>query len=179
MACFFVLISEMMNTCIEMIVNLVSPEYHPLAKISKDIGAGAVLLSAVLSVVIGVAVLLDIMYTVGVPDVLSLEETYPHFIARGACGFLLVLFMTIVGKNFGGSGLVTKGGLISGHASIAFYVATTISLLYMHSWISMACFFLAGMVVQSRVEGGIHTIIEIFYGGVLGALVSIMLFGLK
>jgi len=37
--------------------DLVSPAYHPLAKIAKDVAAGAVLLSAILSVVIGLFVL--------------------------------------------------------------------------------------------------------------------------
>lgn len=52
-----VFIAEMFNTVIELCVDLVSPAYHPLAKIAKDVAAGAVLLSAILSVVIGLFVL--------------------------------------------------------------------------------------------------------------------------
>ncbi len=52
-----VFIAEMFNTVIELCVDLVSPVYHPLAKIAKDVAAGAVLLSAILSVVIGLFVL--------------------------------------------------------------------------------------------------------------------------
>ena len=48
-----VLIAEMFNTVFELCVDLASPEHHPLAKIAKDVSAGAVLLSAMLSVVIG------------------------------------------------------------------------------------------------------------------------------
>jgi diacylglycerol kinase len=48
-----VFIAEMFNTVIETCVNLISPEYHPLAKLAKDIAAGAVLLSAMLAIVIG------------------------------------------------------------------------------------------------------------------------------
>jgi len=51
-----VLIVEMLNTVIELCVDLASPEYHPLAKIAKDVAAGAVLLSAMLSVVIGLLI---------------------------------------------------------------------------------------------------------------------------
>ncbi|HEX4203939.1 MAG TPA: diacylglycerol kinase family protein [Ktedonobacteraceae bacterium] len=50
--------AEMFNTVIELCVNLASPEYHPLAKIAKDVAAGAVLLSAMLSIIIGVCVFL-------------------------------------------------------------------------------------------------------------------------
>jgi len=47
-----VLILEMLNTVIELCVDLASPEYHPLAKRAKDAAAGAVLLSAILSIVV-------------------------------------------------------------------------------------------------------------------------------
>ena len=52
-----VFIAEMFNTVIELCVDLASPDYHPLAKIAKDVAAGAVLLSAILSVIIGLFVL--------------------------------------------------------------------------------------------------------------------------
>lgn len=48
-----VLIVEMINTVVEAIVDIVSPEFHPLAKIAKDIAAGAVLISAAASLLIG------------------------------------------------------------------------------------------------------------------------------
>lgn len=51
-----VFITEMFNTVFELCVDLASPEYHPLAKIAKDVAAGAVLLSAMLSIVIGLFV---------------------------------------------------------------------------------------------------------------------------
>ena len=50
---------EIINTSIETIVNLISPEYNKLAKIIKDTAAGAVLLSAVSAVVIGIILFWD------------------------------------------------------------------------------------------------------------------------
>ena len=52
-----VFIAEMFNTVIELCVDLASPTYHPLAKIAKDVAAGAVLLDAILAVIIGLFVL--------------------------------------------------------------------------------------------------------------------------
>jgi diacylglycerol kinase len=52
-----VFIAEMFNTVIEVCVDLVSPNYHPLAKIAKDMAAGAVLLSAMLAIVIALFIL--------------------------------------------------------------------------------------------------------------------------
>jgi len=53
----FVLVSEMLNTVAETLVDLISPGYHPLAKIVKDVTAGAVLLAAIVSIVVGLLVL--------------------------------------------------------------------------------------------------------------------------
>jgi diacylglycerol kinase len=48
--------AEMFNTVLELCVDLASPDYHPLAKIAKDVAAGAVLLNALLAIVIGLFV---------------------------------------------------------------------------------------------------------------------------
>jgi len=53
----FVLVSEMLNTVAETLVDLINPGYHPLAKVIKDVTAGAVLLAAAVSVVVGLLVL--------------------------------------------------------------------------------------------------------------------------
>lgn len=50
--------AEMINTAIECTVNLASPELHPLAKKAKDVAAGAVLVFAIASVIIGLLIFL-------------------------------------------------------------------------------------------------------------------------
>ena len=47
---------EMMNTAIENVVDLASPKLHPLAGKAKDIAAGAVLICAIISVIIGLLI---------------------------------------------------------------------------------------------------------------------------
>ena len=51
-----VISSEILNTAIEVMVDIYCPFYHPLAKISKDVGAAAVLFAAFISVVIGLII---------------------------------------------------------------------------------------------------------------------------
>lgn len=51
-----VITAELFNTAIEKIVNLVSPEYHPLAGQIKDIAAGAVLIIAITSLISGLII---------------------------------------------------------------------------------------------------------------------------
>jgi diacylglycerol kinase (ATP) len=50
--------AEFLNTAFEVIVDLASPEIHPLAKISKDVGAASVLIAAFLAVLIGGLILI-------------------------------------------------------------------------------------------------------------------------
>jgi len=52
-----VLVAEAFNTMAEAAVDLATAEYHPLAKIAKDVAAGAVLLTAITAVVVGLFIL--------------------------------------------------------------------------------------------------------------------------
>lgn len=49
--------AEFLNTALEIVVDLASPELHPLARAGKDVGAAAVLIAATSAVVIGIILL--------------------------------------------------------------------------------------------------------------------------
>jgi diacylglycerol kinase len=53
LAITLVLFAELINTALEVVVDLVSPEYHPLARRAKDVAAGAVLVASVGAVIMG------------------------------------------------------------------------------------------------------------------------------
>jgi diacylglycerol kinase len=50
-------LAEFLNTALEAVVDLASPEHHPLARVGKDVGAAAVLIAAVTSLLVGLLVL--------------------------------------------------------------------------------------------------------------------------
>ena len=54
----FVWLAEIINTALEAITDLASPEQHPLARVGKDVGAGAVLLASLTAVILGLLILL-------------------------------------------------------------------------------------------------------------------------
>lgn len=56
-ATMLVIITEVINTAIEEAVNLCTDKFHPLAKISKDVAAGAVVLSALNAVIIAIFII--------------------------------------------------------------------------------------------------------------------------
>lgn len=61
-----VLAAEALNTAVEYVVDLVSPEYHVLAGKAKDVAAAAVLFAAIFSGLIAVLLIWDEFYVAGV-----------------------------------------------------------------------------------------------------------------
>lgn len=57
-----VLSLELINTAIESVVDLVTERYHPLAKLAKDVAAGAVLLFSIISVIIGLIIFIQTLF---------------------------------------------------------------------------------------------------------------------
>ena len=58
LAATLVLAIETANTAIEVVIDLVSPDYHALARLAKDLAAGSVLLAACGAATVGIAILL-------------------------------------------------------------------------------------------------------------------------
>ena len=57
LAIALVWIAEFLNTALEAVVDLASPEQHPLAKVGKDVGAAAVLIAALAAILIGLLII--------------------------------------------------------------------------------------------------------------------------
>ena len=53
----FVWMAEIINTALEAVVDLASPQQHPLARVGKDVGAAAVLIAALTAALVGVLIL--------------------------------------------------------------------------------------------------------------------------
>ena len=49
--------AEFINTALEAVVDLASPQQHPLAKVGKDVGAAAVLIAALAAILVGLLIL--------------------------------------------------------------------------------------------------------------------------
>lgn len=58
-----VMCMELVNTAVEKTVDLMTDEYHPLAKIAKDVAAGAVLFAAIFAFIIGLYVFLPYLFS--------------------------------------------------------------------------------------------------------------------
>ncbi|GAB3795393.1 diacylglycerol kinase family protein [Virgibacillus kimchii] len=58
----FVLVTELINTVIEKVIDYIKPDIHPTAKLIKDYAAGAVLVTAITAVLIGMIIFVPKLY---------------------------------------------------------------------------------------------------------------------
>ena len=86
---------------------------------------------------------------------------------------ILVLIAVIIMKAMSGGGTPLKGGVPSGHAAVAFSIATSVSLNTQDPLISLLCFILAVMVSHSRLLLSIHSTREVVFGALTGAALTV------
>ncbi len=173
----FVLIAEMINTALEYAIDIFTTRYDPLAKIAKDIAAGAVLIATVNALAVAYLVFYDNLS--GLPySVLSRVRSSPIDITVIALVLLVVVVIAV--KAMMGSGTPLRGGLPSGHAAVAFggWVAITFvgSGTAFALPISLIGLLMAALVAQSRIQAGIHTASEVLLGAMLGAGLMVLVF---
>ena len=174
----FVLITEMINTAIEGSIDVATTAFDPMAKLAKDIAAGAVLLATLNAVAVGY-----IVFSGKVADrsakVLDRVRDAPAELTIVALALTVILVVSV--KAWTGSGTPLRGGLPSGHAAIAFgaWVAATYVTGEHHRFlVSTIVLLLAFLVAQTRVEAGVHSASEVALGGLIGALATLVLFQL-
>lgn len=99
---------------------------------------------------------------------------------------VVVMIITIIAviaiKAMTGRGTPLRGGLPSGHAAAAFAgwaAITIVAAPLRHAvLVSTVAFLMALLVAQSRVEAGIHSVLETIAGAVLGTCLAIVIFQL-
>jgi diacylglycerol kinase (ATP) len=174
----FVLIAEMINTAVESAIDAATTSFDPMAKLAKDIAAGAVLIASVNAVAVAYLVFAGKAAdkTARVLDKLRNAPAEITVIA-----LVLTVIIVIATKAWSGRGTPLRGGLPSGHAAIAFagWMAATYVVGDSHRFlVSALTFIMALLVAQTRVESGVHSALEVAYGGALGALVTLSVFQL-
>ena len=171
----FVLIAEMVNTAVEATIDLSTPSFDPLAKVAKDMAAGAVLIASVNAVAVGYLVLADRLARPSARLVNALGDAP---ITLTLIALVLTLIVVIAVKALTGSGTPLRGGLPSGHAALAFggWTAITFITIEHRIVVSFVALIMALLVSQSRVESGIHSAFEVALGAVIGTLVTLILF---
>ena len=172
----FVLVAEMVNSAIEGAIDAATTSFDPNAKLAKDVAAGAVLISTVTAIAVGYLVFAHAAAH-RTSRVLDRVRDAPAEVTLVA--LVIVLLIVLATKAWTGRGTPLRGGLPSGHAAIAFagwMAATNVTNDDHRFLLSSLTFIMALLVAQTRVESGVHSALEVLYGGVLGALVTLAVF---
>jgi diacylglycerol kinase (ATP) len=168
-----VLITEMINSSLEVVLDLAVERYHPMARIAKDVAAGAVLFATLNAVVVGYLIFFEALKGPIVTTIVSVRRS-PEHVAVVALGLTVLLVLVL--KAITGKGTFLRGGLPSGHAAAAFGLWTAASLLSRNPLIAVITLILALTIGVSRVRLRIHSLLEVAAGAFLGIGVTAFCF---
>lgn len=172
-AIVFVFVSELMNTAIEAAVDVATQSFDPIAKVAKDVAAGAVFIASVNAVIVGYIVFFGRLDRVGDLLLLRVQQTPMHITI---VALLLTSIGVLVGKAITRSGTYMRGGWPSGHTATAAAAATAIGYVTASGGAAALAALIAFLVGQSRVENGAHTWPQVIVGGLLGFLIATLVF---
>ena len=174
----FVLITEMLNTAVEAAIDIATTSFDPMAKLAKDIAAGAVLIATVNAIAVGYLVFAG---KVADRSGRLLERLREAPAELTLVALVLTVILVIATKAYTGRGTPLRGGVPSGHAALAFaaWMAATYVADAGHRFlISSLALIMAFLVAQTRVESGVHSALEVTYGALVGALATLVVFQL-
>jgi diacylglycerol kinase (ATP) len=174
----FVLTAEMVNTAIEGVIDVSTTSFDPMAKLAKDVAAGAVLIATLNALAVGYLV-----FSGRIADRSSrvLEQVRDAPAELTIVALALTVIVVIGTKAWTGRGTPLRGGLPSGHAALAFaaWIAATYVAGRQHRFlVSTIALLMALLVAQTRIESGVHSAFEVVLGGLFGALVALAIFQL-
>ena len=181
-AVFMVIFAELINTAIETVVDLFVDVYHPKAKISKDVAAGAVVLAACNALVVGYFIFFKEENLKAISDsIFNNMVKSPMHLAFVA---IMLVVIAVISMKAGCSKKTERGELVkegfvpSGQSAIAFAALTAI-WLYSKDIVTFTLgLILSILVVENRVGSNARTKAEIVFGACMGVLIVLLIYGL-
>lgn len=181
-AVFTVIFAELINTAIETVVDLFVDVYHPKAKISKDVAAGAVVLAACNALVVGYFIFFKEENLKAISDsIFNNMVKSPMHLAFVA---IMLVVIAVISMKAGCSKKTERGELVkegfvpSGQSAIAFAVLTAIWLNSKDIVTFTLALILSILVVENRVGSNARTKAEIVFGACMGVLIVLLIYGL-
>ena len=168
-----VLTAEMVNTALEKMVDLATPEYSRLAREIKNIGAACVLMSVVVALFVGYLILGAHIPSRTEMTVYAIKTSpwYLSVIALLATyGLIFYVKMRMRAKS------LFRGGMPSGHAAFSFGILTAIFFITKSPMVTALVLPMSILVTQSRVKRGIHSWSEVLFGALLGIFIATLVF---
>lgn len=160
-----VIVCELFNTAIEVLVDLIVDSYNPRAKVIKDAAAGAVLVSAAVSAIVGYMIFID-KVSKDAERVLEFLKGFDVRVAVAALCISPVLFLVwgiAVKKE-----VTVKTAVDGGIAFLLSSTATAVLLLNGNIKTSILFSGIVAIIIFSRIKRGFKNIFELSAGAVIG-----------
>lgn len=173
LAMFFIVFAEMINTAIEAVVDLHTDQFHPKAKIAKDVAAGAVVLSVLNSIVIAYFVFFDKVATFGLKYLVSWSTANPtmYFTMLIIVTLILIVVLKLLSKKISNNKFVP-----SGQAMVATSIFMAIWSQTKNTIVITAALIFVMLVCLNRISNEKRTVWEVTAGGILGIIIAILVY---
>lgn len=173
-----IIVAEMINTAIETVVDLYTDLYHPKAKIAKDVGAGAVVITAVNALIVAYFLFFDKISDIGLNFIRNLANSPVHMAFIGIF-LIIILIVTLKAASSTNKHKLLKDNFSpSGQAAMAFGAVTIIGLSTTNIVVLTLSFVMAILVCVTRIEAKKKTLGEVILGALTGISVIALLYGL-
>lgn len=172
-----IIVAEMINTAIETVVDLYTDLYHPKAKIAKDVGAGAVVITAINAIIVAYFLFFEKISTIGLKIIEEVVNSPVHlaFVAILLTVIVIVTLKAAATKNH--HKFIKENFMPSGQTAVAFAGLTIIWLTTRNVVVFTLCLVLALIIGINRYENKKRSISEIIVGACVGIMVVILLYG--
>lgn len=168
-----VIVAEIINTAIEVTIDMSTNHYHPLAKVAKNAAAGSVLIASINALIVGYIIFWDKISHISYEVIHKVKQSEPYMIF---IALIFVIIATLIIKAIFGEGTPLRGGMPSGHSAISFSLATAISLITEEPIIITLSYLMALITAQSRVDSNVHSTWEVIVGALFGTLLTLLIF---
>lgn len=172
-----IIVAEMVNTAIETVVDLYTDLYHPKAKIAKDVGAGAVVITAINAVIVAYFLFFEKISTIGL-NIIEQVVNSPTHLAFVAVLLTVILIVTIKAAATTNHKIIKKDFMPSGQTVVAFAALTIVWLSTRNVVVFTLSLVLALLVAINRYDTKKRTKAEIVIGACVGVLVVVLLYGI-
>ena len=172
-----IIVAEMINTAIETVVDLYTDLYHPKAKIAKDVGAGAVVITAINAVIVAYFLFFEKISTIGLKLVEEIVNS-PIHLAFVAVLLTVIIIVTLKAAATKNHKFIKKDFVPSGQTAVAFAALTIVWITTRNVVIFTLSLVLALLVAINRYQARKRTKMEIVIGACVGVLVVMLLYGM-
>jgi diacylglycerol kinase (ATP) len=170
-----VIFAELINTAVEAVVDLITDEYHELARIAKNVAAGAVTLTAINALVVGYLVFYRKISSFRLTSLSFFSDLSAH-ITFASLTIVTVVVIAVKSRQKVKNVSYLQGGMPSGHTAIAFSLFMAVTLISNQVIVSAVTLILALIVAESRLETKVHRLIEVIMGALIGMGVTWLMF---